>query len=454
MKKVTDNQRNGELGETLVKAAVLQLGHVFEGRGRLETGVDGTIEFRDPATGRMLGKTVAVQVKTTASGTYSREDNTGFEYLIRNADLDYWRNTNLPVIIVVVRLSDQSMYWKDVSTGAPSEERRLKFDKIADRLNTNSIDRLAQLAVERGKLGSFVPPMRSGEQAHLNLMRIILPDEIFVGESPFKSGREAIPEMLGQDDRHFDWVIRGRRFVSFRNPAGTSLEKIVDLGSVEAVETESVAMNEDAEDEVIMIELLRRSLEEQFADDLAYDKETRAFYFRAPEPLSPREYRYRSLKEMTSATVVQLYQDRRDPSRLNNVRHHSFTPRFERIGEEWYISIAPTFYFTENGYRPHRFSSVLLAGKKRLDRNGSLRGQTLLWRHLLVNNDANGDKAPSLFNPKPASKAPTTLEFEALRAVSMDVAVPEDAWIQSDPNAKRMKADADEPQGLFWESRT
>jgi hypothetical protein len=64
MKTVTDNQRNGELGETLVKAAMLRLGHVFEGRGRLETGVDGTIEFRDPATGRMLGKTVAVQAKT------------------------------------------------------------------------------------------------------------------------------------------------------------------------------------------------------------------------------------------------------------------------------------------------------------------------------------------------------------------------------------------------------
>ena len=56
MKVVTDNQRNGELGETLVKAAVLGLGHVFEGRGRLETGIDGTIEFRDPATRKMLGK--------------------------------------------------------------------------------------------------------------------------------------------------------------------------------------------------------------------------------------------------------------------------------------------------------------------------------------------------------------------------------------------------------------
>jgi Domain of unknown function (DUF4365) len=117
MKTVTDNQRNGELGETLVKSAILKLGHIFEGRGRLETGVDGTIEFRDPTTGKMLGKTVAVQVKTTASGAYTRENKTGFEYLVRTEDLEYWRNTNLPVIIILLRLSDQSMYWKDVSAG-------------------------------------------------------------------------------------------------------------------------------------------------------------------------------------------------------------------------------------------------------------------------------------------------------------------------------------------------
>ena len=39
MKIVTDNQRNGELGEALVKSAILKLGHIFEGRGRLETGI-------------------------------------------------------------------------------------------------------------------------------------------------------------------------------------------------------------------------------------------------------------------------------------------------------------------------------------------------------------------------------------------------------------------------------
>ena len=112
--------------------------------------------------------------------------------------------------------------------GVPGDERRLKFDKLADNLGAASIDRMAQVSIERGKLGSFVPPMRSGEPAHLNLMRVILLDEIFVAESPFKSGRDAMPTLLSQDDRHFDWVIRGRRFVSFRDPTGTAVEQIID----------------------------------------------------------------------------------------------------------------------------------------------------------------------------------------------------------------------------------
>jgi hypothetical protein len=262
-----------------------------------------------------------------------------------------------------------------------------------------------------------------------------------------------VPTLLGQDERHFDWVIRGRRFVSFRDPRETPLEKIVDPETVEAVETACVAMSDDPDDDIIMIELLRRTLEEQFGDDLAYDKDTRSFHFRAPDPLSPREYRYRSLKEMTSATVVQLYPDRKKPDRLHNVRHHAFVPRFERIGDDWFVSISPTFFYTENGFRLHRFASTLLTGKKRLDRNGSVRGQMLLWRHLLVQNDANEERVPSLFNLQPANDDQRFLKFEPLEPVMMDVAVPEDAWVQSDPNAKRMKAEVEAAPPLLWEGR-
>jgi hypothetical protein len=210
-KKVTDNQLNGELGEALVKARIPKLGHVFEGRGRLETGIDGTIEFRDPQTRAMTGKLVAVQVKTTTGGKYIKETDQGFEYLVRSADIEFWKQSSLPVIIVLHRCSDDSFYWKAVLSGEPGEERRLVFDKTADQLDHAAMDRLAALAVERGRLGSFVPPMRTGERAHLNLMRIILPREIFVADSPFVSGRDAVPDLLRADERRFDWVIRGRR---------------------------------------------------------------------------------------------------------------------------------------------------------------------------------------------------------------------------------------------------
>jgi hypothetical protein len=441
VKTVTDSQLHGELGEMLVKARFHRLGLVFEGRGRLETGIDGTVELRDPATGRMLGKTIAVQVKTSADGHYTRETGVGFEYLLRTADLDYWRSSNLPVIIVLLRLSDESFYWKSVDQGLSGEERRLEFDKIADRLDANSLDRLAALAVERGRLGSFVPPMRTGEPAHLNLMRVELPDEIFVAESPYRSGRDAMPTLLQAEGPHFDWVIRGRRFVSFRDPRGTSLEAIVEPDTVEAIETECVTASDDHDDEVVTIELLRRTLEDQFGADLAYDRDGRAFYFRAPDPLAPREYRYRSLREFTSATVVQLYMDKKKPDRLHNVRHHAFVPRFERIGDDWYLSITPTFFFSENGSRPHRFGSVLLAGKKRLDRNASVRGQVLLWQHLLAYNDAGEPQIPSLFAFGTGPVAGTSfLRFAPLDPVTMERSVPEDAWVNTDPNASRMKA--------------
>jgi Domain of unknown function (DUF4365) len=441
MKTVTDGQLHGELGETLVKAKFHRLGLVFEGRGRLETGIDGTVELREPVTGRMLGKTIAVQVKTTADGRYTGETDASFEYLLRTADLDYWRSSNLPVIIVLLRLSDESFFWKSVDQGVAGEERRLLFDKAADRLDAAALDRLAQLAVDRGRLGSFVPPMRTGEPAHLNLMRVRMPDEIFVAESPFRSGRDAVPALLRAEGRHFDWVIRGRRFVSFRDPRGGALEAIVEPDTVEAVETGRVAASDDRDDEVVMVELLRRTLEGQFAADLAYDRDGRAFHFRAPDPLAPRDYRYRSLRDATSATVVQLYPDKRKPDRLHSVRHHAFVPRFERIGDDWYLSITPTFFFSEDGSRPHRFGSVLLAGKKRLDRNASVRGQVFLWRHLLANDDAGEVRTPSLFafatDPAGAS---AFLRFVPLEPVTMERSVPEDAWVTTDPNATRMKA--------------
>lgn len=114
----------------------------------------------------------------------------------------------------------------------------------------------------------------------------------------------------------------------------------------------------------------------------------------------------------------------------------------------------PTFFFSENGSRLHRFASTLLVGKKRLDRNGSVRGQVMLWRHFLAHNDAGEDCSPSLYNLEPVDGPGRLLAFETLEPVMMEVAVPENAWTTTDLHAKRMKAEADEPPSLLLERRS
>jgi hypothetical protein len=61
------------------------------------------------------------------------------------------------------------------------------------------------------------------------------------------------------------------------------------------------------------------------------------------------------------------------------VRHHAANFRFERLADEWFLIVDPTFYFTKDGFQPHRFPEALLAGKKRLERNAAVRGQVIMW---------------------------------------------------------------------------
>lgn len=134
---------------------------------------------------------------------------------------------------------------------------------------------------------------------------------------------------------------------------------------------------------------------------------------------------------------------------VHSVRHHAFRPRFERIAEEWFLSISPTFVFTQDGFRPHRFAADLVSGKKRMDRNGSIRGQVFMFRFLL-SGERLGSQSPTfdMFDNESAGVGPDCpLRFEPIDAVEMERAVPEDAWAANDPNAAKMKPVADE--GLF-----
>jgi len=65
------------------------------------------------------------------------------------------------------------MHWKQLDGGPSAEPRRLKFDKNTDR-DKSAADRIAALCIERNKLGTYVPPMLSGEGVHINMLQSAL----------------------------------------------------------------------------------------------------------------------------------------------------------------------------------------------------------------------------------------------------------------------------------------
>lgn len=167
----------------------------------------------------------------------------------------------------------------------------------------------------------------------------------------------------------------------------------------------------------------------QLDQGLTYDRESRALYFRAPGQNKGRKYRYRSLVNETSAEVVTVWWAKGGHS----VRHHAFVPRFQRIGDDWFLSITPTFVFTRDGYRPHYNSGALIAGKKKKEKNSAIRGQFVMWRRVLIR---SGERRNDLLND--GSERSSLLRCEALDAIIMPLAVPEEAWSHDDPNASSM----------------
>ena len=320
--------------------------------------------------------------------------------------------------------------------------------KTDDAFDSGCTDRLGALTIDRHTPGVFVPPINLGETAILNMLRIRLPNEMFLATSPFGSGRDALPELFKHDNIRHDWVIRKRRFISLLardgeegraflkalfDPRDYGTTAIVDHDQLEAVDTELFALNDDLDDRNDTIDLLRRTVEAQLFDRLCYVRKDRLFYFRAMQKNKPLKYSYTSTSRSASARVVSVYRNQKDPEAKGYVRHHAARFRFERLHDEWFIVVDPTFYFTRDGFQPHRYAETLLSGKKRLERNAAVRGQVIMWQHLLVSSSEAQDDLWTTSEPD----APR-LRFELLPVLQLSHAVPESSWNRTDPRAKQM----------------
>jgi hypothetical protein len=430
-KLYSDQQMIGRQGEALVKARIHAMGFAFNPSDTMEAGVDGTIEIRDPVSKAATGKLIAVQIKTTQSGDYTRETESSLEYLCDPEDVSYWREWTIPVIVVLVRLSDHSMFWKSTRDGEAPDGRRLRIDKSADALDSSAVEDLAALAIDTDRFGVWMPPLKGGEPLHVNLLRIDLPSTIYTAASTVRSGREARAELLRHHPNPPDeWVLRDGTLISFADPRPTVLKNIVDIDTVEEESIDAIAFSDDEADEHQFIGLLGRALRTQLDGSLVFDKDQGAYHFpAAPEGIGVT-YAYRGLKQATSAEVVKVYKNAKDDTKINYVRHHAFVPRFWRLGDNWYLSVTPTFVFTRDGVRPDRYAADRLTKKKKLEKNQAILGQFVMWRRFLCGESI--EPAIDLFGtPRPSEQG--SIRLCPVDAIESPRSVPERQWRVRDP---------------------
>ena len=436
-KKITSNQLVGEQGEAAVRLRFLTMGFQFDVRSRLESGIDGIAEVM--INGQPLARMIAVQIKTTESGKYTTEDDRSFNYLLKSEDLAYWRGCNLPIIVILHRRSDDTYYWKEIEGGVGQGERRFRFDKNSDVLDKLAVDRLAALTIPKTGFGYYIPPLGEGEDAIVNMLPITLPQEMFVASTPYTS-KQAIAILFdGEEPPRFDWVIKGGSYWSFHDPRTSICRNIVDLDQVDAIETAHLAFHEDKDERYNFSFLLRQMLGHQIRSDLSWNKERKLYYFKALAENKTRTFFYESTKNKAVSDVVNVVKNKTDQDRVEFVRHHAFVPKFENLYDQWFLIINPTYFFTTNGFITHSYPQALLAGKKRLDKSASLRGQVIMWHRYLTQIDRNANDLFAETSNDPC------LMFGEPPNITLSTRVPEDVW----NSQKKIIETEDEQQDLL-----
>lgn len=203
----------------------------------------------------------------------------------------------------------------------------------------------------------------------------------------------------------------------------SSCRQIVDLDQVEAIDTEDLAFHEAVDAQNNFIFLLNSTLKHQVRADLGWSKDRKLLYFRGLATDAPRTFAYDASKKRTEADVVNVAMSKKEAGRVDFVRHHAFHPRFERLGDQWFLVVNPTYYFTTNGFIAHSHPAALLAGKKRMDNSASLRGQVIMWHRFLTQAQRQeGGLFGADIAPQPG------LRFGDPPSIALSTRVPEDVW--------------------------
>lgn len=426
----------GEQGIAHIRRTVLDMGHMFYETGGVEAGIDGYIELRDQETGQVGNLILQVQGKATERERLPSETPDSFEWPCTEADVRYWRQGTAPVLLIVVQTKTNRAYWKsirDYFADADTMQRRsIVFDKCKDEFNVSARAAVGAVAAS-AKPGTIAPPTRVAEQLVSNLIpverfgsQLFLAQTIYEDNKQFGAASRSLVEYVPGE-----WIVKNGRALSFHDLNDQPWNKLCDSGTVEVFDSSEWAYTTDSDRQRDFVQLLNRSLQEVFRDDLMFDRERHVFYFQPLGAKRNRSFSYPAFKKHTARNVVKFYSKKKSPTETAYCRHSAFVGHFRRFGATWYLELTPTYYFTSNGCREDRFAHEHLKKIKELESNGAVLGQFMMWHHYLAKR-VSGDMYTRRY---------PFLAFGGISDYAVEHGVPDELWLSKEPGDRAVLFD-------------
>jgi hypothetical protein len=390
-KKYSRQAEIGDAGMQLIHRRISAMGFIWRPQPIADHGTDAQIETVDRATRTPLNQHLLVQSKAS-NRAFPGETEDSFHFDFEPGDVDYWESANLPVIVVCAHPDTDEAWWAPATRASRSSERRrvrIEFDKTRDRFDASAAPALLSLATNDTAPAAAVP---TAKREHLvsNLIRIDdLPSTIWAAPTWMNTPRQ-IHAHLRTTNNHFNaWAFGASTLFAFEDPRQTGLGEIVD-GSAEQIDVDEWAGSKDADVQRRFVRLLNGTVTDMLTTTVCRHKRG-YLYFRPTEALEPMRVKVGG----SHRTVFERYLSPEDESRVRNYRHYGLFLSFVTFGGSWFAEMQPTYHYTSDGFRDLPWSSDLLRGMKRREKNSAVRQLVEFWAsYLRPSNNLFEDRPP------------------------------------------------------------
>jgi len=387
-KKATAEIVIGEQGVALIASLVAAMGHLWHPTSGADSGIDGQIELRDPATSEVRNVRIGVQSKATEK-RWIGETDTGFYFRPRPRDVQFWLSSTQPVLLICSRPRTKEIYWRSVQEWARDASARsagrVDFEKRRDRFDVDARDALFDLSASAED--RVAPPGAPAvpERLLTNLMPISwAADQLFSAAVPRLNLRLLVePAPAARDGRI--WSLREFRAELVDEARATDLKQ----GSLEGWRE-----SDQPSDLNMVRELVRRDLMVQHRAWIEWHDWKRVAYFKRAQPdWEPVYYVWTT----GSGRAVVAPQEAKTRDGYTSYRHDAAELDVRRLDGVWYVQIRPTYLFTWDGQQVSGHHDSALKAIKKLDRHSTVSQMLRMWQHLFVERltlGADGEEAP------------------------------------------------------------